>query len=120
MGSSYITFGKNGKIELESPKIELRIYHNVKLHPNGGTILAGKDVTFYREGVGVILPTAADVFKEYYNDYAAFKVKKENFILISNEIKEYEKAGHIWFIEKNTEKEIIDKGYQDLLDVINK
>lgn len=33
-----------------------------------------------------------DVFKEYYNDYAAFKVKKENFILISNEIKEYEKS----------------------------
>ena len=71
MGSSYITFGKNGKIELESPKIELRIYHNVKLHPNGGTILAGKDVTFYREGVGVILPTAADIFKEYY-DFAGW------------------------------------------------
>lgn len=33
-----------------------------------------------------------DVFKEYYNDYAAFKLKKENFILISNEIKEYEKS----------------------------
>lgn len=33
-----------------------------------------------------------DVFQEYYNDYAAFKIKKENFILISNEIKEYEKS----------------------------
>ena len=34
-------------------------------------------------------------------------------------IKEYEEANHIWFIENNSSKELIEKGYNDLSDVIN-
>jgi len=67
LGSSYVTYGKNGKIELESPKLELRLYHKVTLHPNGGVFMPGKEVTFYREGVGTMLPTGADITKEHYD-----------------------------------------------------
>ena len=38
----------------------------VTLHPNGGTIAAGKDVTAYPTGTGAALPTAADMTREGY------------------------------------------------------
>ena len=38
----------------------------VTLHPNGGAIAEGKDVTAYTYGVGATLPTAADVTREGY------------------------------------------------------
>lgn len=34
-------------------------------------------------------------------------------------IKEYEGANHIWFIENNSSEELINKGYNDLLKIIN-
>lgn len=37
---------------------------------------------------------------------------------VSIEIKEYEQAGHIWMIEKNSSQELIQQGYQDILDVL--
>lgn len=40
--------------------------YTVTLHPNGGTIAAGKDVTAYTYGVGATLPTAADVTRDLY------------------------------------------------------
>ena len=33
-------------------------------------------------------------------------------------IKEYEQAGHIWIIEKNSSQELIQRGYQDILDTL--
>ena len=38
----------------------------VTLHPSGGTIAQGKDVTAYTYGVGATLPTAADVTRDLY------------------------------------------------------
>ena len=38
---------------------------------------------------------------------------------IQNAIKEYENAGHIWFIENNSSVDLISKGYNDLLEVIS-
>lgn len=35
------------------------------------------------------------------------------------QIKEYEKAKHIWVIEKNSEQELIDKAYQDILELLS-
>ena len=32
-------------------------------------------------------------------------------------VKEYEQASHIWMIEKNSSQELIQQGYQDILDV---
>ena len=40
--------------------------YSVILHPNGGAITAGKDVTAYTYGVGAALPTAADVTRDLY------------------------------------------------------
>ena len=38
--------------------------YTVTLHPSGGTIAQGKDVTAYTYGVGATLPTAADVTRD--------------------------------------------------------
>lgn len=46
------------------------------------------------------------------------EIAKEQGITIS--IKEYEGASHIWIIENTTCKELADKGYDDLLDIVNK
>lgn len=35
------------------------------------------------------------------------------------QIKEYEKAKHVWVIEKNSEQELIDKAYQDILEQLS-
>lgn len=34
------------------------------------------------------------------------------------EVKEYEQAGHIWMIEKNSSQELIEQGYQEILRLI--
>ena len=34
------------------------------------------------------------------------------------QIKEYEEAKHIWIIEKNSSEELIEKGYQDILELL--
>lgn len=34
------------------------------------------------------------------------------------QVKEYEKAGHIWIIERNSSEELIDKGYKDILELL--
>ncbi len=38
---------------------------------------------------------------------------------ISIELKEYEGAGHIWMIEKNSSQELIDQGYNDIIKILN-
>lgn len=43
------------------------------------------------------------------------KAEKEG---ISIEIKEYEQAGHIWMIEKNSNQELIQQAYQDILAIL--
>ena len=44
--------------------------------------------------------------------------KKANEVNVSLEIKEYDGAGHIWFINNNSGKELEEKGYQDLLEEV--
>ena len=38
---------------------------------------------------------------------------------IDIDIKEYEGAGHIWIINEKGDKELVDKGYQDIVDMVN-
>lgn len=45
------------------------------------------------------------------------KAKKQN---VQVEIKEYEQAKHIWIIDKNSSQELVDQGYQDVIELINK
>jgi len=53
--------------------------------------------------------------------YADIKKLQNEASKIGNkiEVKEYEKAQHIWIIEENSEKELVEKGYQDLINCIN-
>lgn len=37
---------------------------------------------------------------------------------IDIELKEYESAAHIWMIEKNSSEELINKGYEDIIELI--
>ena len=44
--------------------------------------------------------------------------EKAKEVNVSLEIKEYEGAGHIWFINNNSGKELEEAGYQDLLEEV--
>ena len=44
------------------------------------------------------------------------KAKKVN---VDIHIKEYEGAGHIWIINNNSSEELIQNGYNDLINLIN-
>lgn len=44
--------------------------------------------------------------------------EKANEVNVDLEIKEYEGAGHIWFINNNSGKELDEAGYQDLLEEV--
>lgn len=48
------------------------------------------------------------------------KVLKEKAEKVSAqiEVKEYEQAGHIWMIERNSSQELIEQGYQEILKLI--
>ena len=50
-------------------------------------------------------------------DVHLLQEKAQNQGIIVN-VKEYENAGHIWFIENNSSEELIEKGYNDLLDMV--
>lgn len=50
-------------------------------------------------------------------DVHLLKEKAEK-VGIPIEVKEYEQAGHIWMIEKNSSQELIQQGYQDILGVL--
>lgn len=44
------------------------------------------------------------------------KAKEQGFNI---DIKEYEKAGHIWIINEKGNQDLINKGYQDLVEIVN-
>ena len=45
------------------------------------------------------------------------KARKQN---VQIEIKEYEQAKHIWIIDQNSSQELVDQGYQGIIELINK
>lgn len=44
--------------------------------------------------------------------------EKAEDIGVQIDVKEYEKAKHIWIIEKNSSEELIEEGYQDIINLI--
>lgn len=50
-------------------------------------------------------------------DVHVLKQKAEK-VGVSIDIKEYEQAGHIWMIEKNSGEDLIQQGYQEVLRII--
>lgn len=45
--------------------------------------------------------------------------EKAKNINVKIDLKEYENASHIWLIDKDSNKEVIKKGYEDLISIIN-
>lgn len=52
-------------------------------------------------------------------DVQVLKGKAEK-VGVQIEVKEYEQAGHIWMIEKNSSQELIQQGYQEILKLVMK
>lgn len=52
-------------------------------------------------------------------DVQVLKEKAEK-VGVQIEVKEYEQAGHIWMIEKNSSQELIQQGYQEILKLVMK
>lgn len=44
--------------------------------------------------------------------------EKAQTVGVQIDIKEYEQAGHIWIIEKNSTQELVQQGYQDIIKLI--
>lgn len=76
------------------------------VNPIEGDLSKLKNITILT-GTNDILNPDAHLLQE--------KAKKQG---ITIDIKEYENAGHIWFIEKNSSQELIEQGYQDILELI--
>ncbi len=76
------------------------------VNPIDGDLSKLKNVTIFT-GTYDILNPDVHVLQE--------KAKESNAEL---EIKEYDGAGHIWFINNNSGKELDEKGYQDLLEEV--
>lgn len=81
---------------------------NYLVNPIDGDLSKLKDITIFT-GKDDILNPDVYVLKD--------KAKEQGKDI---EIKEYENAAHIWIIDKNSDDEIVKKGYADLLEVINK
>ncbi len=45
--------------------------------------------------------------------------KRAKEVDVKVDIREYQNASHIWLIDKDCEKEVIEKGYKDLIELIN-
>lgn len=50
----------------------------------------------------------------------AYKLQeKAKEVNVEIDLKEYENASHIWLIDKDSDKEVVKKGYEDLISIIN-
>lgn len=81
---------------------------NYLVNPIDGNLSKLKNITIFTGTDDILNP---DVF------VLQDKAKQQG---IEIDIKEYEKAGHIWMIEKNTNKELIENGYKDILETVKK
>ena len=79
---------------------------NYLVNPIDGDLSKLKNITIFTGTNDILNPDVYDL-KE--------KAEKSN---IEINIKEYENAGHIWFIEKNSGEVLTNKGYQDCLETI--
>lgn len=80
---------------------------NYLVNPIDGNLSKLKNVTILT-GTRDILNPDAHLFVE--------KAKEQGTEI---NLKEYQNAGHIWMIEKNSSNELIEKGYNDIIALIN-
>lgn len=80
--------------------------NNYLVNPIDGDLSKLKNVTILTGTDDILNP---DVHK--------LKEKAEK-VGVPIEVKEYEQAGHIWLIEKNSSQEIEEKGYQEIMSLL--
>lgn len=80
--------------------------NNYLVNPIDGNISKLKNVTIFTGTYDILNPDVHEL------------LEKSKKIGIKINVKEYEKAGHIWMINKNGDKELVDKAYNDLLNVL--
>ena len=81
--------------------------NNYLVNPIDGDLSKLKNITIFT-GTYDILNPDVHVFEE--------KAKNQGTDI---KVKEYEKAGHIWIVNQKGDKKLIEKAYQDLLEVVN-
>ena len=77
------------------------------VNPIDGDLSKLKNVTIFTGTADILNP-----------DVHILKEKAQNQGITIN-VKEYEKAGHIWIVNQKENQELIEKAYQDLLEEIN-
>lgn len=77
------------------------------VNPIDGDLSMLKNITIFT-GTNDILNPDVHLLQE--------KAKEQDTAI---DIKEYESAGHIWFIENNSSQELVQQGYEDVLKLIN-
>ena len=80
---------------------------NYLVNPIDGNLSKLKNVTILT-GTNDILNPDVHVLQE-----------KAKQIGVNIEIKEYESAGHIWIINNNSSEELVQKGYEDFINLVN-
>ena len=81
---------------------------NYLVNPVDGDISKLKNVTIFT-GTYDILNPDAHILED--------KAKQQG---IDIQLKEYEKAGHIWIVNKKWDKSLVERGYNDLIEVVKK
>ncbi len=81
--------------------------NNYLVNPIDGDLSKLKNLTIFTGTYDILNP-----------DVHILKEKAQNQG-INIDAKEYEKAGHIWIVNQKGDKELIEKAYQDLLEVVN-
>lgn len=81
---------------------------NYLVNPVDGDISKLKNVTIFT-GTYDILNPDAHILED--------KAKQQG---IDIQLKEYEKAGHIWIVNQKWDKSLVERGYNDLIEVVKK
>ena len=81
--------------------------NNYLVNPIDGDLSKLKNLTIFTGTYDILNP-----------DVHILKEKAQNQG-INIDAKEYEKAGHIWIVNQKGDKELIEKAYKDLLEVVN-
>lgn len=104
---------KDKKLNKEALKISGMAYagedgdDSYLVNPIDGELSNLKDIIIFTGTKDILNP---DVYK---------LEKRAKEVDVKVDIREYENASHIWLIDRDCEKEAIEKGYKDLIELIN-
>lgn len=82
-------------------------YDSYLVNPIDGELTNLKDIIIFTGTKDILNP---DVYE---------LEKRAKEVDVKVDIREYQNASHIWLIDKDCENEIIEKGYKDLIELIN-